>query len=206
MRKAKKIRNPAWTPEENAVLKECSGVMPFAEIVKEVQKLNSDRHKWKRTASATKAQMQRLGLTMRPLYDRHSMNELSELLGVSADRVERWCKHKGLKYKRVSARRNAISMDDLKRWARKNLNLLVGIEYERLVWVLDSPRLARRCCELQTINGQNGIPIRRKDTGERFLSIRQAARAIGVDHNTISYALKHSGVCVGVPIEREVAR
>ena len=131
-----------WTQEEDELLRELAGSSPKDQIVRTFKKDALKRGQLPRSHEAIRIRANRLGLSLVPDVDMLSMHKIAKKLGIDADRVGYWRKL-GLKVSYKTKTGHYISEEDLARFARARPDRFGGIEYERLIQVINSIELCR---------------------------------------------------------------
>ena len=179
-----------WREEEKEVLRSLAGYKPTPSIVAAVQSLER-RMNWEiRTKEAIEKQMVKMRLSAWCIYDNFTKNELARSLGVTDRRISTWISN-GLPYKKWSSRSGQISCQDLKKWAKDNPAFLAGIEYDRLLFVLNDKTLSAQCSEQPMLKTGKPKKVKNITTGQVFSSMKEASKACYFSRSEISRAIAH---------------
>lgn len=168
---------PPWQPEEIAILERMSGSHPVESIRASVARLDRKKGWPVRSIGGVKAEMGRRNLKRRCLDDNLTMAMLADCLGVATSVVHGWKTRLGLPVRLMSERRSCVCLRAFRKWAKAHEDRLYGLEFDRLLWVLDDAAWARRLSEQKAKRPGVQVRLRRSDTGAVFQSLNQAARS-----------------------------
>lgn len=192
--------NP-WTAEEVEWLERRVGAVPFYELVKKYHSYCRRNGLPSRTDLAVQLKIKRIvkaeKVTRKCVYDNWTVKELAMQLGISEDRVRRWCS-RGLPRRTASGSRlSAIRRSDLKQWMLDNPERCSDIEAYLLEAVLDDAKAVAQIKE--TPPALTGFPkaVYCLDTGKTYPSVRAAARDVFISRHALQGSLRRGGRSAG---------
>lgn len=193
------MSNKYWTAPETEMLLGLAGDVPSAMIP---QLYNCWAHKNgfpSRSPNALRQRIEKLHASTRAVGTWLTTGGIAKILEISSSTVEGWARYyKDMPRKRYGKHRtrkvNYFSRVELRRWAKKHMQLFGGIERSRLIMLLEDESLVdqivakypRRCNGLII----NSRAVRCVETGETWPSVRAAAAALFVSRESVARSIR----------------
>ena len=184
-----------WEPDAEMWLEEKAGTLPFNALCHQFNKMATRRGWGKRSDNAIHVKVQRLNLSKKCTEDNMTRRELARALGIKPDRVRSWTRN-GLSWKKVARNQSAIRMDDLREFLLFNPERATGVPEQELGWLIGEKAAAIIANAEHSTRGYPR-PVICIDTGEKYPSIKAAARAKFVVHSSIRRAIQRGGKSAG---------
>ena len=183
-----------WTPEDIEALCSLAGDLPWPMVP---PAFNCTRPS--RTATALLCKANGLGISRRAVGRFITTGAIKELTGYSYERIRRWIKSGELATKRYAGcgSPNFIARKDLRDFARKYPEQFGGLSESTLVQLLDSEKLAAVIVAKELPKWKKCVEVECVETGQRFDSIKAAARAAYVNKERMRVVLITGGAANG---------
>lgn len=183
-----------WTPEDIEALCSLAGDLPWPMVP---PAFNCTRPP--RTATALRHKANGLGISRRTVGQFITTGAIKELTGYSYERIRRWIKSGELATKRYAGcgSPNFIARKDLRDFARKYPEQFGGLSESTLIQLLDSEKLAAIIVAKELPKWKKCVEVECVETGQRFASIKAAARAAYVVKERIRVVLITGGAVNG---------
>lgn len=188
-----------WTEEEKDFIERLAGTMSFAELYKRYQK-EAKRRKWTvRCLNSVRCCAYRLNGSSSTQIDGFPLYQLARILGVNPNTIYRM-ERDGLKVYRYGYR-TSIFLKDLNKFVSVHPRIFGNCNAEGLAFVLTPENLELVQNTFPSYQGRK-LPVCRTDTGERFESIRQAARKTFFSTQAIADSIYQNKPTLGVQWQR----
>jgi hypothetical protein len=184
-----------WEPDAEMWLEEKAGTLPFSTLCHYFNKM-ARRQGWgSRSKNAIHVKVQRLNLSKKCTEDNMTRRELARALGIKPDRVRGWTRA-GLPWKKIARNQAAIRMADLREFLLSNPDRATGVPERELGWLIGESAAAIIASAEHSTRGYPK-PVICIETGEKFPSVKAAARAKFVVHSSITGAIDRGGRSAG---------
>lgn len=188
-----------WTAPETEMLLELAGDVPRAMIPQIYNTWACKRGFPSRTPNALRQKIEKHHASTRAVGAWLTTGGIAKTLEISCSTVEGWTKYyKDLPRKKYGKRKNGkvnyFNRVELRKWARKHMQLFGGIDRSRLVMLFEDENLADEivekypCRAIGFIN--NAKAVRCLETGETWPSIRAAASALYVSRESVARSIR----------------
>jgi transposase len=188
-----------WTAPETEMLLGLAGDVPRA-MIPQLYNCWAYKHGFpSRSANALRQRIEKLHASTRAVGTWLTTGGIAKTLEVSCSTVEGWARYYDdmprKKYGKKKTRKvSYFSRIELRKWARKHMQLFGGIERSRLVMLFEDERLADEIVEKYPCR-PNGLldksrTVRCVETGETWPSIRAAALALYVSRESVARSIR----------------
>lgn len=189
----------AWSKDEDKLLGKFAHRYSLGVLVRRYQDASRRRGFPIRTKPAIHSRLYRLGYSLETSLDNWSITGLARLLDIETSRIRRWISDCGLRYQKVSETLGCIDSRDLKEFAQNHPDKFFGIERQTLIDVLGY-KIAKMIPE-NIENPRSSKPIRRRDTGKIYPSLRKCSQALFISAAHISASLQEKKPACGIFFE-----
>ncbi len=183
-----------WTPEDIEALCSLAGDLPWPMVP---AAFNCTRPP--RTATAIRIKAEGLGISRRSVGQFITTGAIKELTGYSYERIRRWINSGDLVTKRWAGcgSPNFIARKDLQDFAKKHPEHFGGLSESILVQLLDSEKLAASIFAKELPKWKKCVEVECVETGQRFNSIKAAAKSAYVNKERMRIVLITGGAANG---------
>jgi hypothetical protein len=175
--------------------------MPFHRLIDSYLRNSEQLGFPERTRMAVEAKIEKLikfeNLSRKCTLNNWSRYELARILGISADRVRGWCEAGGLRSSKVARNQSAIARKALKEWMLEHPELVSDVEEDRLSFVLEDPNAVSEIKRHKPSRKGYPMPVVCVGTGEKYPSIKAAARANYLSRGSVMRAIKSGKASAG---------
>lgn len=190
----------AWTAPEVEQLEQLAGDLPRLVAIDRYRRWARRNGFPERTPLAVEAAIHRRGLSLRATGEWITVGLIAETLGVRHDVPDYWVSAGLLPARAVGKGQKKpryIRRADLVAFARREPARFGGIEVSRLVMLLEDERLAEQIAADHPQRPWHRKALRAVESGRRFATVREAARAMFVTRQALTFALRTGGTCAG---------
>jgi hypothetical protein len=177
-----------WSPQEDEQLTSLCGDMPWPMVVTTYTKVASDRGWPKRTANQLRNRSILMGASRRSTGEWLAAQAIAKQLGMSQHPVYGWIRSGRLKSRRFGSVWY-VSRKDLRAFANKEPHYFAGLPEADLLSLLSNEQIAQRFAKMPPARRVNRTPVIRVSTGQRFPTLRSAAKAYQVPYQRIQDVL-----------------
>ena len=165
-----------WTKPEIELLEDLIGYYFIHDLVKIYNQKASELGLPTRNYNGITVKLRRLGMSQKPSLDSFSGTDIATILGVNRRTVYEWQAKEGLPSRKVAKNKVVITKKDFTRWVRSRPYLLYGISKEQLELIIDDRKLINECSQRKPVQRRHPVPVVNLNTGQKFKSIKEAAR------------------------------
>jgi hypothetical protein len=190
-----------WTNEELYILQSCIGEVPWPMIAGKYNYEAIRQGYSKRTKAAIEHKRNHLKLSRTCIGEWIKATTIGKMLKVSISTVNRWIHCKKLKARQFKLGKKGsifyVKRLWLRQFARQNLKLFGGLDFNELYSLLDSEPLANEIAGMHMPANAIQTPVLCIETGRQFESISKAAASVFISRRRISHAIKNSKKTAG---------
>ena len=189
-----------WSAEELHQLELLAGEMPRLVAIERYQRWAKRNGYPERTAIAVQGACRRRGLSLRATGDSMTVGLIAEMLGVRDDVPNYWVSSGVLPARAVGngqKKPRYVKRSDLVAFARREPQRFGGIPASRLALVLEDEELAERIAAAYPRRPWHRKALRAVESGKVFATVREAAKAMHVTRQALTFALRTGGTCAG---------
>jgi hypothetical protein len=195
----KLAKNSSWTPAEIELLAGLAGEVPTRELRRRYNNVASRMGFPARSDSAIKSKASRLGYSTTASGKYVAAGELARSLGVPLDTVRHWIRAGFIasrQYRKGSGH-HYVKRKAVVELARQRPQLFGGLDRTALMCVLEDEQLVELIASSYDRRPSARRAVRCVETGQQFDSTRDAARAMWVRRQAITFAIRTGGTCAG---------
>jgi hypothetical protein len=189
-----------WSQAELEQLELIAGDMPRAMAIRIYRSWATKNGQPQRTNQAIEGAIYRYGMSLRATGQWLTMGGIAAVLGISHDCPYRWVQQGLLSATpmgRCQRKVHYVRRSDLVAFARRHPEALGGIERSRLVMLLDDEELAEAIAAEHRHRPWHRKRVVCVETGIVHPTVREAAKAVHVTRQAITYALRTGGTAAG---------
>lgn len=191
---------PRWTRAEVDQLELLAGELPRLVAIERYQRWARKHGHPERSAMAVQAAIHRRGMSLRATGEWITVGLIAKLLSVRHDVPDYWVTAGLLPARAVGMGQKKpryVRRADLVAFARREPRRFGGIPVNRLVMLLEDERLAEWIAAEYPRRPWHRKALRAVESGKRFETVREAAKALYVTRQALTFALRTGGTCAG---------